>query len=205
MWISCRRSERSCLLNFANTAKTTLRNIQTYLPPEVTDNHVLKKIILLNTKTSGSGPVDRGVYILCLLCPPRVHSRQCCCKNRCKSETNFKIALKLIKEYLMILPYQRLTAAKSRKSKEGRDDEDGEGNTYCELALLPKRSEFKHWTPNKWIGIDLSSALPLVFRKITLAEKTTYSYNGLEDFLVERKKLMSCPGTLILTEMQAMQ
>ena len=105
----------------------------------------------------------------------------------------------------MIIPSQRLTAAKSRKSKEGRDDEDGEGNTYCELALLPKRSEFKHSKPIKWIGIDLSSALPLVFRKITLAEKTTCSYNGLEDFLVERKKLMSCPGTLIVTEMQAMQ
>ena len=44
----------------------------------------------------------------------------------------------------MIIPSQRLTAAKSRKSKEGRDDEDGEGNTYCELALLPKRSEFKN-------------------------------------------------------------
>ena len=104
----------------------------------------------------------------------------------------------------MIIPSQRLTAAKSRKSKEGRDDEDGEGNTYCELALLPKRSKFKHSKP-KWIGIDHSSALPLVFRKITLAEKTTYSYNGLEDFLVERKKLMSCPGTLIVTEMHAMQ
>ena len=47
----------------------------------------------------------------------------------------------------MIIPSQRLTAAKSRKSKEGRDDEDGEGNTYCELALLPKRSEFKHSKP----------------------------------------------------------
>ena len=47
----------------------------------------------------------------------------------------------------MLLPYQRLTAAKSRKSKEGRDDEDGEGNTYCELALLPKRSEFKNSKP----------------------------------------------------------
>ena len=91
--------------------------------------------------------MDRGVYILCLLCPPRVHGCQCCCKNRCKSETNFKVALKLIKEYLRILLYQRLTAAKSRKSKEGRDDEDGEGNTYCELALLPKRSEFKHSKP----------------------------------------------------------
>ena len=48
----------------------------------------------------------------------------------------------------MIIPSQRLTAAKSRKSKEGRDDEDGEGNTYCELALLPKRSKFKHSKPN---------------------------------------------------------
>ena len=48
----------------------------------------------------------------------------------------------------MIIQSQRLTAAKSRKSKEGRDDEDGEGNTYCELALLPKRSEFKHSKPN---------------------------------------------------------
>ena len=47
----------------------------------------------------------------------------------------------------MITPSQRLTAAKSRKSKEGRDDEDGEGNTYCELALLPKRSEFTHSKP----------------------------------------------------------
>ena len=47
----------------------------------------------------------------------------------------------------MNIPSQRLTAAKSRKSKEGRDDEDGEGNTYCELALLPKRSEFKHSKP----------------------------------------------------------
>ena len=52
---------------------------------------------------------------------------------------------------------------------------------------------------------NLDALLPLVFRKITLAEKTTCSYNGLEDFLVERKKLMSCPGTLIFTEMQAMQ
>ena len=55
------------------------------------------------------------------------------------------------------------------------------------------------------LNIQNLSALPLVFRKITLAEKTTCSYNGLEDFLVERKKLMSCPGTLIVTEMQAIQ
>ena len=96
----------------------------------------------------------------------------------------------------MIIPSQRLTAAKSRKSKEGRDDEDGEGNTYCELALLPKRSEFKHSKPK----------CPITrVQKKTIAEKTTCCYNGLEDFLVERKKLMSCPGTLIVTEMQAMQ
>ena len=70
----------------------------------------------------------------------------------------------------MIIPSQRLTAAKSRKSKEGRDDEEGEGNTYCELALLPKRSEFKHSKP-KWIGIDLSSAPSLVFRKKLLQKR----------------------------------
>ena len=55
------------------------------------------------------------------------------------------------------------------------------------------------------LNIQNLIALPRVFRKITFAEKTTCSYNGLEDFLVERKKLMSCPGTLIVTEMQAMQ
>ena len=55
------------------------------------------------------------------------------------------------------------------------------------------------------LNIQNLSALPLAFRKITIAEKTTCSYNGLEDFLVERKKLMSCPGTLIVTEMEAMQ
>ena len=56
------------------------------------------------------------------------------------------------------------------------------------------------------LNIQNLSALPLAFRKNnSFAEKTTCSYNGLEDFLVERKKLMSCPGTLIVTEMQAMQ
>ena len=36
---------------------------------------------------------------------------------------------------------QRLTAAKSRQSNGGnrKEEEEEEANTYCELALLPKR------------------------------------------------------------------
>ena len=42
---------------------------------------------------------------------------------------------------MILLPTQRLTAAKIRRSNggEGKED-DEEGNTYCELALMPKRS-----------------------------------------------------------------